>query len=149
MGSINIDISLGQKSIFKDYLYMDVNMDINILNNNRDILTNYDFDAIQNSIRNIFGFRKGEKILNPDFGNNLYNHIYEGITNEESQLLGQDVLDLINKWEPRVKITKLNVYPRPDQNEYYVELYYIIPALDNNKVLNYNFNLSSQAGGNI
>ncbi len=66
MGSIVFNTSIGTKDVKKNYLYKDVSMDIQALDNhNNDIKVSLDIEAIQNGIDNIFTFRQGERILLP------------------------------------------------------------------------------------
>lgn len=63
--------------------------------------------AVQNSLDNLFNWIPGERILNPEYGSNLYNYLYEGITNYNEEMVAAEIRSSISKWEPRVVITQI------------------------------------------
>jgi phage baseplate assembly protein W len=69
---------------------------------------NINIKAVQNSLDNIFSWIPGERILNPEFGNNLYKYLYEGITEYTEELIVAEIKNCVLRWEPRVSI--INVY---------------------------------------
>ena len=50
-----------------------------------------DVNAIKQSIDNIFTWRLGERIINPGFGNIIYNYVYEPITDITLKNLRSDI----------------------------------------------------------
>ena len=57
-----------------------------------DILIDYDLGAIKNSIRNIFTTKKGQKILNPDFGCSLEQYLFTPISEANAKVIGGEIL---------------------------------------------------------
>ena len=47
------------------------------------------------------------------------------------------ILDMFERWEPRVEITGVQINPDPDQNLFQIEVVYTVPSLGNN-VLKFN-----------
>lgn len=139
MASIKYDFSVDKKDANKQWTFKDVRVDLHdkLLyqpkNNEKvyksDIEVNYDFDAIEGAIYNIFLFNKGERILRPDFGNSLYQFLYEPITQLTADRIAKEIRTMFDKWEPRVTITGIQVIPNPDQNEYRVVVGYYVSAL--------------------
>lgn len=66
-------------------------------------LTNkiYDFALIQQDILNMFQTKKGERVMNPEFGTIIWSLIYEPFTNDVKQLISEDVTRIFN-YDPRV-----------------------------------------------
>jgi len=89
-----------------------------------DIVVDYDIQAIQNSVRNIFTTRKGQKILNPAFGSSLEQYLFEPVNQIYGRAIGQEILESIQAFEPRIEITKVKVDPYPDENAYRVSVAY-------------------------
>jgi phage baseplate assembly protein W len=132
--------SLSNSSIEKkpeeaSYVYKDLHLDIEFKKNvgnglnvaeGNDILGDYDFKALQNSIYNIFNSRNGFKILDPDFGCSLDMFIFEKITDTNGYLIGKYILENIEKYEPRITIINVQVLPVPDRNEYHVTIHYSV-----------------------
>jgi uncharacterized protein len=124
-----VDISRGPKDINRNFIYKDMEYYIKLDKVQKDISHSIDANAIQNSITNIFTFNPGERIIRPEFGNTLYKYLYETITDSLLDRLGQSCVDMIERWEPRVKVLNVNISPNSDQNEIGITLTYTIPSL--------------------
>jgi len=143
MGSITFNAAFAQEeSKSKNWRFKDIDIPIVKDSANFDLQANFDLDAIRNSLRNIFNWRKGERILNPEFGNPLNDYMYEPITDETARSIGASIKNAINTWEPRVRIVSVNVFPDEDSNEYYVEIEVNVPTLNINSIT-YNYILPS------
>lgn len=68
----------------------------------------YDFDLIKQDILNIFQTRKGERVMNPEFGTIIWELIYEPFTSDVKQAISEDVTRILN-YDPRVIPTKIDV----------------------------------------
>jgi phage baseplate assembly protein W len=68
----------------------------------------YDFDIIKQDIINHFNTRKGERVMNPDFGSIIWELLMEPLTDEVRELLTQDVTEICN-YDPRVSPTQIQV----------------------------------------
>ena len=68
--------------------------------------------AVFNSLRNIFSWIPGERILNPEFGSKLRLYLYEGITPENKEQIAAEIRGVCLKWEPRVNI--VSIHPAND-----------------------------------
>ena len=73
-------------------------------------LTNkiYDFALIQQDIMNMFQTKKGERVMNPDFGTVIWSLIYEPFTADVKQLISDDVTYILN-YDPRVTPTQIQI----------------------------------------
>jgi len=58
--------------------------------------------AIFNSLRNIFTWHLGERILLPEFGSRLKNLLYEGITPATEEAIMAEIRSCVSEWEPRI-----------------------------------------------
>jgi hypothetical protein len=122
------------------YAYTDLEADLKIdytktnpLNNFReqkDIVADYDVNAIKNSIFNLFTTIPGQKLLNPIFGLNLLQFLFTGITANNAKLLGDTILRGIIKFEPRVSVDKINVVPDEETQQYIIGLVLSVPSLN-------------------
>jgi phage baseplate assembly protein W len=113
--------------------------------NTSDILVDIDIEAIKNSIKNIFTTKKGQKILNPDFGSSLDQYLFTPISNANAKAIGSDILNNVSLYEPRIKINNVIVTPMFDQNQYYIATYYTILEINKQNVVN----LIAQLGGQV
>ena len=134
MGSLIFDLTIGNKTLEKNYLFKDLRTDLRKDSKDRDIDTSIDENAINNSITNMFLFSPGERIIQPEFGNNLYQYVYEPITDLTAKKLGREILSMFERWEARVEILDLIITPFPDDNLYHVQVIYTIPSLNDRKL---------------
>lgn len=68
----------------------------------------YDFDLIQQDIMNMFQTKKGERVMNPEFGTVIWSLIYEPFTANVKQLISDDITRILN-YDPRVTPTQINI----------------------------------------
>ena len=83
-----------------------------------------DFELVKQDITNHFNIRKGEKLLNPDFGTSIWDNIFDPLDDNTKQTIMNDVKKIIS-YDPRVAAQSVIVteYDRGLQIE--IELIYI------------------------
>lgn len=96
----------------------------------KDVQVDYDLAAIKNSIVNLFLTIPGQKILNPYFGINLIQYVFELCDEDTARLIGQRIQYGITTFEPRVTLTKIRVVAQPDQQSYQITLVINVPTLN-------------------
>ena len=82
---------------------------------------------------NIFNTKKGQKILNPTFGLDLEQYLFENVSKENGQTIGQTIYEELALYEPRIVVNDVRVVARPDDNEYKITISITIPPLNNKK----------------
>jgi len=75
----------------------------------KDIKIDYDYAAIRNSIFNLLNTVPGHRILNPYFGVNLQKYLFNRVTEIQAMNIGNDIVQAISKFEPRVVVQNVNV----------------------------------------
>jgi len=125
-------------------LHLDLSLSKNIGNglnpvNGNDITVDYDSDAIRNSLYNIFTTKPGQKLLSPSFGASLDQFLFESVNNVKGKILGNTILTNVTKYEPRVSVEAVEVYPQPDQNQYYVIFRYKVLNIGKIETFNISF----------
>jgi phage baseplate assembly protein W len=143
------DVVTEQRPIYVD-LHLDIIKAQNVglgLNpvNSSDILVDKDIEAIKNSIRNIFTTKKGQKILNPQFGSSLDQYLFTPITTPNAKAIGNQILNEVNLYEPRITISNVIVTPDIDKNLYYIQVYYNLLEINRNEIIN----IIAQLGGEV
>jgi phage baseplate assembly protein W len=85
-------------------------------------LTN--FDLVKRDLQNHFYIRKGEKLMNPEFGTIIWEMIFEPLTQETKNIIMQDIKKIIAN-DPRISAKNVIVtqFDRGIQIE--LELLYI------------------------
>jgi phage baseplate assembly protein W len=124
----------------KKYVYKDLSLDIgltkiespgfNLPIPGADIKASFDISAIANSLTNLFNTLPGQRFLFPEYGLDLYQFLFEPITDFNAEILGRRILDGIKKFESRVNTLQIKVKPNPDENTYYVTAVLKIPILN-------------------
>ena len=94
-----------------------------------DIVADYDLGAIKNSFKNIFLTIPGQKILNPLFGLNLIQYLFEPCDEDMANLIGNEIVSGITTFEPRVSLIKVTVIAQPDDNQYDITIVFRVPSI--------------------
>lgn len=68
----------------------------------------YDFNLIEQDIMNMFQTKKGERVMNPEFGTIIWSLIYEPFTADVKQLISEDVTRILN-YDPRVTPVQIDI----------------------------------------
>jgi len=127
------------------YFYKDLSLDISqtklfspefsIPVPGSDIKVSYDLAAIKNSLQNLFSTKPGERFLFPEYGLDLQGFLFTPITELNGEMLGSKIFTTINNWEPRVTVTKIDVFTDVDNNQYVINIYIEVPSLNINTVI--------------
>lgn len=138
----------------KEYAYKDLHLDFTksgnydtVLQkkiNENDIQVDYDSNAIKNSLRNLFTTRPGQRFLFPEYGLSLDRYLFEAITEENAQTIGETIVRTIEQYEPRVTLEKCTVIPRPDDNQYDIAIIIGIPLFNTTATINTLLNTRTQ-----
>jgi len=152
---VNSPFSVPSQRVDKELpVYTDLHLDLKIQENigignfpvvSNDLYVNNDIEAIKNSLRNIFNTRKGQKILNPEFGSSLEQFLFEPINAFYAKAIADTISDNITQFEPRVEVLKIQITPQPDENQYYVILIYRFLEFKKENILN----IIAKQGGEI
>ncbi len=88
------------------------------------VLTNE--QAIMESVYNILLTQPGERVMNPLFGCDLNQYLFEPLDSVTALDIVEDVYGAIVKFEPRVNDIKVIVTPNENQNTYIIDIYLTI-----------------------
>ena len=121
--------------VFKD-LHLDFgksfefNTSLNKRIEGNDIRVDFDEVAIRNSLKNLFNTKPGQRFLFPLYGLDLNQFLFEAVSEENGQLIGEKIVTSIEKYEPRVRLQRCNVIAMPDDNQYDITIILTIPILN-------------------
>lgn len=96
----------------------------------KDLKIDNNLNAIKNSLKNLFTTNRGEKLLNPYFGMNLGNYLFEQVTESNAKMIGENIERNIRDFEPRVKLNAIQVTANPDDNSYIIDIIMSVPQLE-------------------
>lgn len=88
------------------------------------VMTN--FDAIHNSLSNIFQTMQGSRRMMPTFALPIYRLLFEPVDKYTGGKLADATLGAIQTWETRITVEAFNIIADPDNNLYEVTLTYRI-----------------------
>lgn len=97
----------------------------------------YDFALIKQDILNHFNTRKGERVMNPEFGSIIWDLLMEPLTDQVRDALTQDITRICN-FDPRVTPTQIDLTEYP--NGYMLELTLLLNGTDQSTNLKLSFN---------
>ena len=92
----------------------------------RDLIVLKNENAIARSVKNIVFTVPGEKPFNPTFGSRITDSLFENIDDITASQIETELRDSIERFEPRVSITSLEVNANIDENGFDVVLVYDI-----------------------
>ena len=67
-----------------------------------------------------------EKFFNPDFGSDVYKSLFDFVDFGTANIIQEQIKTSIKNFEPRVDNVRVEVDPRPDENEFEVTIIYDI-----------------------
>jgi phage baseplate assembly protein W len=136
--SLEVD-KITEKSHSKGYTYKDIEFDLkpaisfnNQLNRNeylKDVQAIFDIEAIQNSIQNCFLTAPGQKILDPTFGIDLRQRLFDPVDDFTADIIQNDIEVRLPRMEPRIDLRNVVVVGDEDAQQYNVSLQIDVPSL--------------------
>lgn len=67
-----------------------------------------DLEALKQDLMNHFAIRRGEKLMNPDFGSNIQLMVMEPLDDSTKQAIINDVTEVVNN-DPRLKASSVDL----------------------------------------
>jgi phage baseplate assembly protein W len=117
---------MAQVNISRQPDYSDLDLDFKINPITGDINKKKGTDAVKRSIRNLIFTSYYERPFNSSIGSDVPRLLFDNVDVITASLLEDALGRLINIYEPRVQLSKLNVYADIDNHGFNVELEYVI-----------------------
>lgn len=89
-----------------------------------DVKRVYNADAVKASVMNILLTRKGERVMNPEFGCGLQDFVFDALDEDFIDLVARQIKSDIERWEDRASIDKINFMTDVDNDRVTVQLLY-------------------------
>ena len=110
--------------------FKDISMSFEVNPINADIIGVKNDTAIARSIRNLVLTTPGERFFNEDLGSGVSEILFDIIDDISGSVIRDEIETTIIRFEPRVKLTDVNVKPDYDNNEFNVTITYDIIGAD-------------------
>ena len=144
--------SLPTKTQTTPYLYADLHLDLQtyFTSHNqlakqlehKDFRIDYDINAIKNSMINLLTTCPGQKILDPNFGLDLREFLFEPFNRFNDGEFQNKIYAYLTMYEPRINIIRVIANGNQDLQTYTFNIYFTIPTLTT-QVLSLNGSLNS------
>jgi len=105
-----------EETIARERRYADIDFGFRPNPNTGDVALKRDEEAVKQSVINILSTNRGERPFDPDFGSNIRNQLFENLDPIVKQLIDDDIRAALRNYEPRVRVTNVDVSDRPDFN---------------------------------
>ena len=103
-----------------------------------------DFELARQDLLNYFGIRKGEKLMQPDFGTIIWDMLFEPLTEDTQQTITADITRIVS-YDPRLSVGQVEVLQR--DNGFLVQLTLAYVPTDQRATINLNFDRNTQKLG--
>ena len=92
----------------------------------KDVRKVTDIAAVKRSVRNLVLLNHYEKPFHPEIGSGIRDMLFENMSNMTAFILAKKIEDVIENFEPRVKLISVRADPNLDRNEYEVTIEFFV-----------------------
>ena len=85
-----------------------------------------DIQAVKRSVRNLVLLNHYEKPFHPEIGSGIRDMLFENMSNMTAFILAKKIEDVIENFEPRVRLISVRADPNLDRNEYEVTIEFFV-----------------------
>jgi len=118
------------KVVARQVGHRDLDLSLKIHPIRKDIIPLKDDNAIKNAIRNLLVSNFSDRPFQRDKGANLRALLFEPADVITTVAIKQNIRKVIAKYEPRVKLIKITVQNKADQNAYRIIVRFLIKEFD-------------------
>jgi phage baseplate assembly protein W len=92
----------------------------------KDASLSFNEQAVIRSIRNLLLTKPFERLFQPTLSSSIDLLLFEPITSLNSTLVQDEIIRVINNYEPRATVASVDVTAYPDQNAYQVSMFFYV-----------------------
>ena len=85
-----------------------------------------DIQAVKRSVRNLVLLNHYEKPFHPEIGSGIRDMLFENMSTMTAIILARKIEDVIENFEPRVRLISVRADPNLDRNEYEVTIEFFV-----------------------
>jgi phage baseplate assembly protein W len=95
-----------------------------------------DVALVKQDLLNHFAIRRGEKLMNPEFGSIIWNCLYEPITDEIRGIIIDDVTKIVN-YDPRTQVVDITIDQYDTGLQLEIDIEYVTTSQQERLVLSF------------
>ncbi|CAB4133717.1 COG3628 Phage baseplate assembly protein W [uncultured Caudovirales phage] len=96
-----------------------------------------DIELVKQDLINHFSIRKGEKLMQPDFGSIIWNTLFETMTSDVQAAIVEDIKRIAN-YDPRINVTNVLVNELDNGLQIQLDILYLQANYSDKLTLNFN-----------
>lgn len=100
-----------------------------------------DLELVKRDLMNHFQIRKGEKLMNPNFGSIIWSMLFEPLTEETKQIILDDV-NTITAYDPRVLVNEVVL----TEHQYGLQVQIVLTYIPTDQTSSMNFTFDRESG---
>lgn len=105
------------------FLDLDFNLEIDVSGK---VKTVKNSKAIEQSVKTILSTYPGERYMLPEFGSRLKEYLFEQMDIGTTDLMEAEIENALERWEPRITTTGIDVVESVDNQSYNITIKYVI-----------------------
>ena len=106
--------------------YKDLDLFFAKKSGSKDIRKITDIQAVKRSVRNLILLNHYEKPFHPEIGSGIRDMLFENMSTMTAIILARKIEDVIENFEPRVRLISVRADPNLDRNEYEVTIEFFV-----------------------
>ncbi len=106
--------------------YRDLDLFFAKIQSSKDVRKVTDIQAVKRSVRNLVLLNHYEKPFHPEIGSGIRDMLFENMSNMTAFILAKKIEDVIENFEPRVRLISVRADPNLDRNEYEVTIEFFV-----------------------
>lgn len=110
-------------------LYKDLDLTFSQHPVSADVAKKLDVNAVKQSLTILLKTQHYERHFKPELGSPIYRLLFEPMDPITTNVLKQNISELIQNFEPRVRLNSLEVNANYDHNQYDINIYFQIVGL--------------------
>ena len=95
-----------------------------------DLLVKKEDAAVKQAVVNILMTNKGERLFDPEYGSNVPSYLFDQLDYGTAANIQDAIRECLMNYEPRIRISSLDVIPDFDQNGFEVQLAFKVIGRD-------------------
>jgi len=106
--------------------FKDISLSFNVHPVTKDLTVLKDANAVKKSVRNLVQTIPGERFFNSILGSDVNTSLFDFVDYGTASTIQRQIETTVTNFEPRVENLQVEVFPRPDDNEFEVNVYFDI-----------------------